>query len=184
MCYLIMRSIAFKSPDIMIPLYKALIRPILEYGNPIWCPNKQKDIDDVEAIQRFYTKRIIGMSNLSYDQRLKKLKLPSLSFRRLRGDLIEVFKISHNFYDPLTTKNLFTFNTSSITRSNGFKITKVRTNTSLFKNFFTNRIVNPWNSLPTDVVNVETVNAFKNSLDRHLQSIMYDVKVDYNETYH
>ena len=67
MCYLIMRTITFKSPDIMVPLYKALIRPILEYGNPIWCPRFKKDIDDIEAIQHFYTKRIIGLSHLDYE---------------------------------------------------------------------------------------------------------------------
>ena len=179
-----MRTITFKSPDIMVPLYKALIRPILEYGNPIWCPRFKKDIDDIEAIQHFYTKRIIGLSHLDYEPRLRKLKLPSLSYRRLRGDLIEVFKITHKFYDPLTTKNLFHFDianedVSSNTRSNGFKITKLRTNTARFEHFFTNRIVNPWNSLPANVVNVKTVNAFKNALDRHLKARMYDERVEY-----
>ena len=70
----------------MLPLYKALVRPSLEYGNPVWCPYKKKDIDDIEDVQRFLTKRITGIScsHLSYEDRLKKLKLPSLSYRRLR----------------------------------------------------------------------------------------------------
>ena len=54
MCYMIMRTISFKSPEIMLPLYKALVRPSLEYGNPVWCPFKKKDIDDLEDIQRFF----------------------------------------------------------------------------------------------------------------------------------
>ena len=91
MCYMIMRTISFKSPEIMLPLYKALVRPSLEYGNPVWCPFKKKDIDDLEDIQRFFTKCIIAFSHLSYEDRLRKLKLPSLSYRRLRGDMIEVF---------------------------------------------------------------------------------------------
>ena len=69
MCYLIMRVINFKCVDIMLPLYKALIRPILEYGNVVWCPYKMKDIDDIEDIQRYFTKRIIGLSDLSYKDR-------------------------------------------------------------------------------------------------------------------
>ena len=81
----------------MIPLYKSLIRPILEYGNAVWCPYKAKDIDLIEDVQRYYTKRIIGMYDLSYEERLQALKLPSLCYRRVRGDMIEVFKITHNF---------------------------------------------------------------------------------------
>ena len=38
MCGLLMRTITYKSRDIMIPLYKALIRPIIEYANPVWAP--------------------------------------------------------------------------------------------------------------------------------------------------
>ena len=51
------------------------------------------DIDAIESIQRYFTKRIIGCSHLLYVERLKKLNLPSLSYRRMRGDMIEVFKI-------------------------------------------------------------------------------------------
>ena len=166
----------------MLPLFKALIRPILEYGNSVWCPHKMGDIDNIEDLQRYYTKRIIGLSNFSYEERLKKLNLPSLSYRRLRGDMIQVFKITHNNYDPLTTKSLFEFaaDTKSNTRTNGYKIIKVFTNTSSYKHFFTNRVVNLWNSLPVHVVEVDSVNTFKCVLDKHLSLIMYSARVDYN----
>ena len=179
MCYLILRTITYKSTEVMVPLFKALVRPVLEYGNPVWCPYKQKDIDDVEAIQRFFTKRIIGMTNYSYEERLKKLKLPSLSFRRLRGDMIEVFKITHDLYDPLTTKSLFKFDLDTKTRTNGFKIKKQHVNTNRYQHFFVNRVANTWNNLPANVVSLETVNSFKNALDRHFSNLMYQVKVDY-----
>ena len=125
---LLMRTITYKTTDIMIPLYKALIRPTLEYGNPVWCPHKMKDVDDIEDIQRYLMKRIIGLSELDYEERLSKLKLPSLGYRRLRGDMIEVFKITHYIYDPLTTKIFFKFDSDSTTRTNGFKIVKQSTN--------------------------------------------------------
>ena len=57
----------------MIPLYKSLIRPIIEYGNAAWAPYKFKDIDDLESIQRYYTKRIIGCSKLTYEQGLSTM---------------------------------------------------------------------------------------------------------------
>ena len=174
-----MRSISYKCPDIMLPLFKTLIRPILEYGNAVWCPYKAKDIDYIEDVQRYFTKRIIGLSNMSYEDRLRNLKLPSLCYRRLRGDMIEVFKITHDIYDSQITKQLFKFADSN-TRNNGYKIVKITTNTSAYQHFFTNRVVNCWNSLPCQVVSVDTLNAFKNALDRHFSAFIYDVRVDCN----
>ena len=191
MCYMLMRAISYKCPDIMIPLYKSLVRPVLEYGNVIWCPRYVKDVDFIEDVQKYYTKRIIGMSDLEYEDRLRALKLPSLGYRRVRGDMIEVFKITHGFYDTKVTKSLFKLADStnktktnspkidsSNTRTNGYKIDKVSTNTSAFQHFFTNRVVNCWNSLPRHVVGVDTVNSFKGALDRHLSAFKYVKRVD------
>ena len=88
-----LRNITNKSKFILIPLYKALIRPILEYGNAVWYPYLKKDIADIEKVQRHFTKRIHCAKTLEYEDRLRLLQLPSLEFRRIRGHLIEVFKI-------------------------------------------------------------------------------------------
>ena len=77
----------------------------------------------IESVQRHFTKYVIGMRNLSYEERMKSLKLPSLDFRRFRGDLIAIFKISHNFYDTITTDKLIEYNLSK-TRSHRFKLLK------------------------------------------------------------
>ena len=82
---MILRNITYKTCDILVPLFKAVIRPILEYANVIWSPYKRKDIDKLEQIQRSFTICIIGLKDLEYEQRLKKLKLPSLEYRRIRG---------------------------------------------------------------------------------------------------
>ena len=100
-------NIINKTSNVMIPLFKSMIRPILEYANSVWSPYLFQDIKTIENIQRTFTKKIHGMNNKKYSERLKLLNLPSLEFRRLRGDLIEVFKIIHCFYDPATTNNLF-----------------------------------------------------------------------------
>ena len=86
-----------------------MVRSVLEYGNAVWSPYLQKNIQAIEDVQRKFTRRIIGISNLDYESRLKLLNLPSLEFRRLRGDMIEVYKIVHGLYDTNTTKTLFTF---------------------------------------------------------------------------
>ena len=175
---LIMRIITFKTAIIMIPLFKSLIRPILEYGNAVWSPYKKYQIQNIETIQRHYTKRIIGMKNLDYTSRLRALKLPSLEYRRLRGDLIEMYKMTHNLYDPLTTNSLLTLN-NSITRSNQFKLSKPRVNTKPFQKFFTNRIINTWNGLPGAVVSASSINSFKNYVDDHFKKIIYCIDIDF-----
>ena len=87
------RNIINKTPDIMVPLFIAMVRPTVEYGNTVWVPYYKKYKKRIEDIQRHYTKRIHGIAKKSYSERMQILKLPSLEFRRLRGDLIEVFKI-------------------------------------------------------------------------------------------
>ena len=84
-------------------LYKTLIRPHLECGNIIWNPRFEKDIEAIERVQRRATKLVHNFRYLSWSDRLKVLKIPSLSYRRFRGDMIQVDKLLHNLEDiPFT----------------------------------------------------------------------------------
>ena len=135
MAAMIFKSIVSRSREILLPLYIALVRPNLEYGNVIWSPHKKKDKKFIEKVQRHFTKRIAGLSKLKYEDRLKELNLPSLAYRRVRGDLIETYKIVHGCYDPITTNNLFEINNDNRTRSHNFKITKPRLKLLCFNTF-------------------------------------------------
>ena len=73
-----------------------MIRPHLDYASSVWCPHKMGDIKNVEKVQKRATKLIIELKNLPYTERLKRLNLYTLKYRRLRGDMIELFKIIHN----------------------------------------------------------------------------------------
>ena len=160
----------------MVPLFKSLVRPILEYANSVWSNNSRKNIDSIEHVQRFFTKCIVEVKDLSYEERLIFLNLPSLEFRRFRGDLIETYKITHGIYDVISTKSLFTYaeNNTSL-RGHNYKLEKVRTNKKAFKSFFTNRIVNTWNKLPADIVNSNTLNSFKNKIDKQFKDKMFQI---------
>ena len=117
------------------------------------------------------------MGNLEYEQRLAQLKLPSLEYRRCRGDMIESYKITHGMYDTSTTASLFTYNTSN-TRGHPYKLTKFSVNTKVFQVFFTNRIVNNWNDLPETVVKSGSVNSFKTALDKHWAEFMFNINLE------
>ena len=170
---LLLRTFTYKSPIILIPLFKSMVRTPMEHAGVVWSPYKKKYINNLEKIQRHFTKQILGMKNLTYHERLTRIKLPSLEYRRFRGDLIETYKILHSLYDPLTTRSLLTVDSQSKTRTNGLKLKKNRVNLKQYQMFYTNRIQTHWNKLPRDIVNAKSLNQFKNKIDTHFKAIMF-----------
>ena len=100
-----------------------------------------KYIDQIENVQRRFTKHIYQVKDLSYEERLKTLKLPSLEYRRFRGDLIETYKKGNRFYDRTSVETLFDFEGESRLRGHNHKITKRAFNKTQDKHFFTNRVI-------------------------------------------
>ena len=82
---MIRRNITHKENSLIVPLYKAIVRPHLEYCIQACNPYLRKNIDMLEKIQRRATKLILGLRGLSYKERLKECGLTTLETRRLRG---------------------------------------------------------------------------------------------------
>ena len=139
----------------MLPLYKSLVRPHLEYAVQFWSPHLRSDTDKKERVQRKATKMIPENRNHSYQQRLKDLKLISLVQRRLRGQLLEVIKYLNRF-NNVSPMCLFDYDFNDRTRNNGKQLIVKRFNTSLAQHFFPINITTTWNALPYDVVNSGT----------------------------
>ena len=165
---MISRTFIYKNKDTMLLLYKSLVRPHLEYCIQTWRPHLQKDIDLLERVQHRATKMIATFGSLTYEDRLLRLKLTTLETRRLRGDLIEVFKILKGFEDVDYSK-FFTLSTSHL-RGHSLKIFKTRFNTNCGKYLFSNRIVVEWNLLSEDIVSCNTLDSFKGKLDLYLRT--------------
>ena len=90
---MIRRNITYKEKSLIVLLYKAIVRPHLEYCIHAWSPYLRKDIAMLEKIQRRAAKLIPELRDLKYEERLKECGLTTLETRRLSGDQIEVFKI-------------------------------------------------------------------------------------------
>ena len=115
----------------------------LEYCIQAWSPYLKKDINKLEKVQRRATKLIprARLSRLQYEERLKRLRLYPLEQRRLRGDLIETYKILTGkenvnpdlFFKRATTSNL---------RGNSMKLFNGRSRLVQRQNFFSQRVVN------------------------------------------
>jgi len=82
-----------------VKAYVTYVRPLLEYAVCVWSPYQLDDIAKIESVQRRFTKRLPGLSNTSYSDRLAVLGLRSLQLRRLHQDLIYTYKIIFGLVD-------------------------------------------------------------------------------------
>lgn len=152
-------------------MYKTYIRPHMEFAVQAWNPYLRKDIECLEKIQHRATKLVPQLRNLEYENRLKALNLTTLEERRARGDMIQAYRIITG-KDDVNCDQFFKFRENANTRGNSMKVYKPRLKKSIQQrvNFFSIRIVNAWNALPDEVISAQTVNSFKNRLDRFNES--------------
>jgi hypothetical protein len=171
---MIRRTFEYLDAPTVKKLFTSLVRPHLEFMNIAWTPQLVRDQDLLEQVQRRATRLIPGFKEYDYEQRLRLLNLPSLAFRRLRGDMIDTYKFTHGIYTSQPI--LQAAPESSITRGHKFKLLKVRSKTKIRANFYSNRITESWNNLSDHIVNAPSVNAFKNRLDAAWSEHMYDAR--------
>ena len=112
-------------------------------------PSLKCNIKLVESVQRRALKLINGYKNYSYGERLVRCGLISLEKRRVRGDLIEMFKMSKN--NDLFN-SMFKLRKSESLRGNKLTVLKTRCKLNIRKHFFNHRIVDVWNKLPDSVI--------------------------------
>ena len=172
---IIKRSFKCLDKKMMMKLYKSLIRPVIEYGNSVWGPGFKGDEEKVEKIQRRVTKMIRSLKHVPYQARLRQLGLPSLKYRRIRGDMITIFKLITGKL-KVDLKSLLIERGPHRTRGHSLRIKKIRGTKQVRRNHLIIRATNIWNSLPESVVNAGTVTMFKNQLDKFLKNQMYDLE--------
>ena len=180
---IIRRTFMHIDRQMFLNLYKAMVRPHLEYANQVWSNRSKKHVEMVEKVQMRATKLVPGKigNEEDYEKRLKMLKLPTLCYRRLRGGIIELYKILTGKYDPDVCEGFIDLRGESNTRGSSLKIFKHRPRLDVRKYSFPHRIVDIWNDIPEKVINASTVVIFESRLDKfwYSQDLKYDYKAKY-----
>ena len=94
---IIRRTFSYIDKTVFLNLYKAVVRPHLEYGSTVCSVLYKKSQIAIENVQRRATKLVHSIRNMSYRERLLELGIPSLQYRRVRADMTEVYKIINGF---------------------------------------------------------------------------------------
>ena len=153
-------------------LFPGLVHPHLEFWKCCWVSRFQKDRLLIEGVQRRATKLVPGLTEHDYSERLKSMDLPSMKYRRERGDMIETCKYIHGLYS--VNNSLLKIDVETVTRGHKYKLKKLtimstcnyknRTKHSLRQKQFAFRVVDSWNSLPYDVVDAPSLQVSKSRL--------------------
>ena len=163
---LIKRTVISRKKKVILNLYRTLVRPHLEYCIQAWRPHLVKDIEKLEKVQRRATRMMEECRGKSYNDRLQILGLTTLETRRVRADMLEVFKILKG-YEGVNGDCFFKIQSTN-TRGHSMKLYKERVYKDVCKYSFGNRVIDKWNSLPEDSINATSINMFKNRLDKFL----------------
>ena len=162
----ISRSFHYRDKKTFVQLYKQYVRPHLEFAVPAWSPWTQADILTLERVQQRAIRMVSGLKNTTYEGRLKELGLLSLTDRRTQFDLIQTFKIIHGLDDVKceTWFDLVGANPTRITRATNDPLNIIGRNPrcEIRKNFFSQRVIEKWNNLPSEAKTLPTIARFKN----------------------
>ena len=160
------RSLGRLKPDLFLKVYKTLVRPLLEVNIQAAYPNMLQDSCRLESVQRRATKTARSLRDIPYQIRLEQLDLFSLYYRRLRGELILLRKVFTYPDHPL--RGLFQLASTVGLRGHHLKLACNYSRTNVRKHAFANRVCDPWNALPAEVVSCNSVVSFKRKLDEYM----------------
>ena len=167
----ISRSFHYRDRHVFLNLYKTHVRCLLEYCSPAWSPSSQGDIDLLENVQRRAVAMVSGLKSSTYEDKLRELKLDSLEHRRERSDMVQTYKVIHGL-DRVDHSKWFNLVEASengrVTRQSACpkNICPTRSRLDIRSNFYSSRVINKWNSLPSEVKLAPNLNLFKARYDK------------------
>jgi hypothetical protein len=166
------RAFHYRDKTVFIRLYKQFVRPHLEFSSSVWSPWSIADIQCVEKVQMKAVKMVSGLVANEYEARLVELNLWTLEKRRRMADLVQCYKIVHGIGqvqcgllkveqrpERIVTRNL----------ADNLNLQKPLVRTELRRNSYSVRVIDPWNSLPSEVKHSPNIAVFKTRLVKWMQ---------------
>ncbi len=150
---MLFRCFLSASQAVLLKAYKVYVRPHLEYCSSVWSPYLKKDIIALTKVQNYFTRRLFANCRIPYccsDERDRYLHLETLEIRRVKADLIMVYKIIFKQVS-LELNDFFEFAPDRGTRGHNFKLRANTSHLDVRQKFFACRVVNIWNLLPANV---------------------------------
>ena len=176
----ILRNFETRKKEPMLNLFKSHMRSKAEYCCIVWSPSHKKDISRLERIQKGYTKKIEGMEEKNYHQRLKCLNLYSMERRRERYMIINTWQ---QIEDP--EKNILGFELNERARHRTIKDTRIKwnkksKNSTLIYNSPARKMMRLFNAIPGKIRDIEgeKTEYFKRELDRWLNGVPDKLEID------
>jgi hypothetical protein len=139
-CNLILSNVFHVNRSTLVNLFKCYARPYLEYASVIFSPHYLYQINLIEKVQRNFTKRLNGLRDVSYSNRLRECKLEPLELRRIHSDLIFLYKVI-NKLNVCDIEHCIKFSTNTCTRGNRMKLNKQHIHLDIRKYFFSHRVI-------------------------------------------
>ena len=144
-----------------ILLYKAFIRPNLEYACQVWDPHLKKDIAALESVQKFALRACTKSWDASYDLLLSQTNLPSLQDRRAHLKICTLYKIVYSMVDFPDAPIRFDCSPYSTRSHHSLSIASYPSKSNQFSGSFFPSSTKLWNSLSYDVISLSNFLSFK-----------------------
>ena len=178
----IARAFHYRNKEVFGRLIKMYVRPLLEYAVAVWSPWTDQDCEMLEKVQRRAVRMISNIRGETYEEKLKDVGLMLLKERRIRGDMIETFKVikgvnrvvKDDWFKMVGEERRETRQNADIVEGviqrREDVIKQERFHLEVRRNFFNVRVPRVWNMLPGHVKAAATVNLFKNRIDAFMET--------------
>lgn len=150
-------------------VYTTLVRIKLEKCVQVVSLCLKGDSDILEILGRVATRGIPEIQGLPYKKQLENLNFFSLSYSRLRANLILMYRILNNFGPNIFS--LFLSTKSGHIKGQSMQVGKPRMNKISVAYRFSHPLIDPCNLLPEALMSASSIDAFKRRLDTYRSTL-------------
>ena len=169
----ILHAFTTRDPAFLWPAYKLYVQPTRMYCAQAWSPVRLGVVDELESVPRRFSKRLTGMRDVTYEQRLKKLKSLSLANERTKTDLVMVYKCLHRKID-VTASDLGLSVSANNEHSGQFRLKTFRPPTTSVSSLFKFRAPREWNALVKSAKTANSLLIFKRAVTQKFNGCCFN----------